>query len=812
MKLTRICSRFNYGDWTIHKFGINKDGESVQEVADFRDYFYFLKDEVGKLSSFNKVSIADSKIYKSFYGKDTLKIEYKSIKEKKAIDEIYPDCTFEVDVKPEFKYLIEANYEWADAKDRHILYFDIETWNENVSGFADSGNPFAAITSIQGYSTKYKKYFIFSWHEESTETLTEPKIVEKNDRVYVFCKDEEDTIMSFFSFLTMYNVDIISGWWSAGFDLPYIINRSQRLNIDFTKISPVGNVMHYKDRKNYGVWKTYITGLDHIDMLEAVGDIGYNLSNNKLDTAAKEIIGEDYGKTDIQGWKFWKTDYKEFLKYCIRDVEILRKIDESLHIFDLYCTIQKMTNITVLNDVNFKSSVVDKFIMSEYRGSVVFPTRRTAEKQKYMGAIVLDPVPGLHKDVGVVDYASLYPTSIMSFNLSPETFICSNDMCEERGIDIEAVIEKLNKRGIKFVDTGFNKELFGGRYLFFSQSHRVGLLPKLLKRMYDQRLKIKKRIKNESDPVKLNALDHHQLTLKILLNSAYGAFGFNYFRLYKPEVADAITFFARRALEYAIENIENLGCKIIAGDTDSVFFSQNEEVDMKEWVGKFNKKIRKEFIEKYNNGILDEYKLIELEYEKDLESIYFGEAKKRYYGIEKGTGKKYIRGLNIIRKDAPPFLKERLNELTEIIVRGDFSVDHLIKLREEIETIPYDKLAITKKFTKRFELYEKNQPQHLKAAKFANDILDIKITHRDMPYLFYIKSNCEKDKKPKDRNTAICLLDEHLHFIDDRKDLFELDYDTFFDKQVITQLKEFKEIEYAMEVLEEYNERHKGTD
>jgi DNA polymerase elongation subunit (family B) len=197
---------------------------------------------------------------------------------------------------------------------------------------------------------------------------------------------------------------------------------------------------------------------------------------------------------------------------------------------------------------------------------------------------------------------------------------------------------------------------------------------------------------------------------------------------------------------------------------------------------------------------------MELEYEKDLERIYFGDSKKRYYGIERNTGKKYIRGLNIIRKDSPPFLKEKLNEITELIVTQQFTIQDLISLRYDIEKIPYTELAITKKFSKRFELYDKNQPQHLKAARFANEILGTSIDHKDIPYLFYIVSHCEEDLKPKDRNTAICLLDEHLHFIDERKDLFEIDYETYFKKQVLDQLKEFDQIEYVVNILKEYKE------
>lgn len=247
---------------------------------------------------------------------------------------------------------------------------------------------------------------------------------------------------------------------------------------------------------------------------------------------------------------------------------------------------------------------------------------------------------------------------------------------------------------------------------------------------------------------------------------------------------------------------------ILVHNTDSCFFKQSSgwKEHHKKWEKWFAKALTDEFVTSYNNGCTPEYQMMELEYEKDLEKIYFGDSKKRYYGIERNTNKKYIRGLNIIRKDAPPFLKEKMNEITEKLVREELTLEDITDLRKRIETIPYVELAITKKFSKPFDAYVKNKPQHVKGAKWANEILGTSIDHRDMPYLFYVVSRCEDDLKKADRNKAICLLDEHLHFIDERKDLFEIDYETYFQKQVLDQLKEFNHVEYVMDILAEYKE------
>lgn len=826
MKLSRIASEFSYGDWVIHKFGVKDDGSHLHSRANFRDWFYFRADQIGQLTPFDKIDIDLETVYKSIYGEDCYRVTYTSIKVKNNIMKAFPDYTYEADVTPEFKYLMQSKTSaWSDASERNIGYFDIETFTDSEE-FAGPDNAFAPITSIQLHSSRQDHYYMIAWHEVETEHLTVPELVTKGNTTYIFCKDEVDVVLSFFELVSELKIDILTGWFSAGFDLPYICERCDRIGVDYNALSPIGKVTHYS--KGYE-WKTYIEGIDHIDMMEAVAEVGYNLPNNKLATAMKEILkDEDCEKLTEFTWKDWRDNFKEFMKYGLRDVEGLVKIDRALGIFDLFCTIQQLTNITKLGDISFKSSVVDKFIMSDCRDKFVFPTRQTAKKQDYMGATVLEPKWGLWNDVGLVDYASLYPTTVMSFNLSPETFICSQAEVEGKGMTIDQVIEELNRRGVKYIDTGYNEELIGLRYLFYGQETKLGVLPHVLKKMYEERRRIKARMKGmDKNSPEYNAQDKHQYALKIILNSAYGAFGFNYFRLYKVEVADAITFFSRRALEFAITNLEQIGgYEVIYGDTDSCFFKLESNGGShglgvpfnSDWVNWYNDNLKTTFIPTYHNGDAGEYAMLELEWEKSFDCIYFGATwqggkktgklvgtKKRYYGIEKETRKKYIKGLNIIRKDAPPFLKVRLNELTEDAVTGQFTLDKLLGLRKEIESQPYETIGVTKSFGQPFKLY-KVKANHVEGAKFANEILGTKITHKDTPFLFFIKSKCEEDAKPKERHDSICLLPADLHFIDERTDLFEIDYTVYFAKQVTDQLEPFNHIQQVADVLKQYKE------
>lgn len=565
-ELSRVCSVFNMGNWDIHLIGWD-NGNPSNRVVSFRDYYYFRADKVDVISRFSKQEFSNEPPMDTIDDFKAVKVNYTSIKEKKNLVELNEEYTYEADVLPEFKYLMSKGLKWSSF--RHIVYFDIETTvNEDNDKANDPEKALCEVTAISCYSTLFDKYFTFTWHPEITADCSTPKIEEDGNKIKIFCRTEESVLCAFFEFIKEYNVDIISGWWSSGFDLPYIINRSIRLGLDdYRKLSPIGNVSCYKRGED---WKIYIDGLDHIDMLEAIKDLGYNLSNYKLATVAKEVLkNPDLEKLTHVTWRDWKDNYNGFMEYSIKDVEILMEISKTLQVFPLYVNIQQISNLTKLSLVLSKSFIVDHYILTEYFGKIVCPTRITKEKQKYMGATVLDPVAGLHENVAVMDFASLYPTTIMAFNLSPETFICSEESCLKMGKTIEEVIEKLNEKNIPFVDTRHDPDLFGGRYLFYAHSYKVGLLPQILRKMFISRKDIKKQMKNPAlSEDEVTALDKKQTAYKLIMNSTYGAMGFNYFRLYTPEVADSITYFARKALLFGVKCFNHFNTEsVLYGDS-----------------------------------------------------------------------------------------------------------------------------------------------------------------------------------------------------------------------------------------------------
>ena len=804
-KLSRIAAKFDKGMWNIHKFGYDSEGNYKEHVDKYRDYFYYKYEDIADLDDKAQFDCNDTKIYKTLHGDMVQRVYYSSIKEKNKLSKSHPGKVFQADVKPEFKYVLDNKQEWSTK--RHIMYYDIETWYDpDDSSMNKPEKALMPITSLVTYSTEKDQYFVMSWHPKHTANLEEPKLEDKGNVSYIYTKTEEEMIMAFLNLVRVSKVDILSGWYSDGYDMPYIINRCKVLGLPAEMLSPINDIYM---RKRGEFWRTAIRGLDHVDMMTGLQDMGYNLPNWKLATAAKEILGDpDLDKLTDVTWRDWLEDYDGFIRYAIRDVEILKEINDKIQMFDLYTAIQQIANLESLSLVFFKSMIVDNYIIKEFHNKLIFPTRRTIPRKPFAGAIVIDPTePGRTEDVTVMDYTSLYPTTIMAFNISPETFIASEQACIEAGMDIEDIIAQLKAENIDYVDTGKQADLIGGRYLFYAHSHQQGILPQTLKGLFHERVEINRKLKaGEYDSSQVDAMHKRQWAFKLIMNSAYGAMGFNYFRLCSYECADAITFFARQALKYAIVNFKDRGHKTLYGDTDSIFVkSEGETVEaMEQKLIGFNKDLENNFVKHYNPGIDMNYQHMDLKFEYDLEYIYFSSAKKRYYGIIRENNKKVIRGLNIIRKDTPEFLKSKLNEMAEKAVRNELDLNWLLQIRAEIETIPYADLGIAKAFGKPFSEYTKTMPQHVKASKWANNKLGIEITNKDNPFLFYIKSNCEPDLKKGDRQKAICLNEADLKFIDERSDIFSIDYDVYFKKQIYEQLEEFALIPEVKTMLNAY--------
>jgi DNA polymerase elongation subunit (family B) len=816
IKVSQITSNRYKDHYKINIKGYNNKNEVVRFKKDFIDYFYYPKEHIADLYNIDNLVIDEDHEYIGFDDVITYKVIYRDYKTKRDLesDNTIKYRLYGSDIDPEKKYIFDTGIEWSE--DRHIIYYDIETdYDENNPTLNSPEIAEMPITAITLYSTFKSKYYVFSWHPDVKPN--KPISIENQDNIqYIFCRDEEYLLQSFIAYMKKLDPDVISGWFSSGFDLPYIINRCSNIGIDYRLLSPDRYVNCYKKEEvEYGKqeWYTTIKGLDHIDMLEALKQMGFKLSNYKLDTAAKEILKDkDMEKLKSVTWRDWKDDYAGFLKYSIRDVEILKEIDEKVNIMKIFISVQQITNITQLIKMLSKVDMIESFVFTKNWNKFTFKNTHPGVRLSYKGAIVIDPViPGLHKNVALCDYASLYPTTIMALNISPETYIISHDEAINENIDIDGkLIPNFTKQNIKYVDTGYNEELIGNRYLFLAHETKQGIFPVLLRDLYKARVETKKEMNTYSRKSSgYRALNVKQNVYKTILNSTYGCFANPYFRFFKPEVADAITYFARQFIMFAMDYFKVVK-NIITNysDTDSVFLL-TEDYDLSKMesdLQEYNKALKSLITTKFNTGFNDDFWFMNLEHEKTLDYIYFGLRKKRYYSIDT-DGEEYVKGINIIRKDTPNFIKTRLSYLCKKIVKGTITLKDLEDTKKQIESVDYVDLGIHKKFGKRFDEYVKTQPQHIKAARYANTTFDLNITHIDVPLMFYIKTLNQDDIPKAKRDAAICLLEENVNIIDNQNE-FIIDYGTYMDKQVISPLEEFDIIISFKKLLNEYKLNH----
>ena len=815
MEISRALSKYRNGLYDLYLYGY-ENGKFVKTKKRFKDYFFYKATDISNIEGLTSIKIVDPQTtYRSLYGDSLVKVEYTSKNVLNDIINMDRSAIFMADVEPVIKYMLNNGLKWSEY--RNICYYDIETHvssdvNSNKEGYDKDGRlntPERAespVTSIQTYISSEDAYYTFVWHPIFSKDIDDIQLHKMGNINVVLCKDERTTLHSFYQFIDMKNVDIMTGWFSDWYDMPYLIKRSKKIKLDSYKLlSPVRDVRDYVNQN--GEIKIIIEGRDHVAFNKLLADMRFKPSNWKLNTIAEEVlINEDMTKMKKVTWRDWLDNFKGFIKYGIRDVEIIKKVDNKIEALLAYIHIQMNANVSNLTYSLYKSEIVDYKLITDHSDKYQFPVKMHNTKIKYKAAITLQPTdPGLHENIVLLDYASLYPTVTVAFNISPETYIVSQKEAEAGKLTIEEIISDLNKQKIPYIDTGYDDDLIGKRYIFLAQTSQFGILPTTLRTMYKDRKNIKEEMKKHTPgSYEYTRLDKKQASLKIILNSSYGAMAFTSYRLYKPECSDAITFFARKALLFAIQKFEAIGYKVLYGDTDSIFLlNKNNTIDkVNSDVTTFNNSLLEEFVKQYNPNITPEYMLMEIEYEKLFRYIYFGNVKKRYYGIDAKTNKSYVRGMNIIRKDAPKKIKILLNKLADQAVSGLFNTELLQSLREMLPKLDYKDVGVNKNFSKPFDQY-KNVSQHVKASIWTNEVLNTNILWTDNPLLFYIT---EPNKTKKEMQIACCLKEEDLYLINEKSDLFNIDYDMLFDKQILSQIEEFDLLDSVKKAVHGYRE------
>jgi len=367
----------------------------------------------------------------------------------------------------------------------------------------------------------------------------------------IICTDEKNLITTFITLLKSYNPDIIAGYNTNQFDFPYIQGRCKLLNIS-PNCARNGRDWYIRNRFDGGVDVT-MTGRVVVDLLPIIR-ANYSLNRYNLATAASLVNHEklDVSPKEMRNAYLGEDEaaWDKVIAYSDRDAELVMKLLLDLKLIDKYIAISTASGTLLQDVVNLgQTKLIDNLIIREFKKhNRVMNLRPKLEDDDeddevgYAGATVIDPDTGLHEQVIVMDFTSLYPSIMRAYNICP-TMIIKDEQCDD-------FIETVN--GVKFANNA------------------QGIVPQILEFLFNERVKYKKLMKESTTQQDKDRYDNMQYSYKILLNSIYGYFGYKRSRLYDVDVAQSVTAVGRDTLlrtKTVIENNKNYDLKVIAGDS-----------------------------------------------------------------------------------------------------------------------------------------------------------------------------------------------------------------------------------------------------
>jgi len=540
----------------------------------------------------------------------------------------------------------------------------------------------------------------------SLATDSEKKVIStKEGPGYVeVVKDEKAIIEAFEKFVRGKDIDILTAYNSDNFDMPYIRDRCKKLGIKF-KLGRDKREVYFKSRGRFHA--AGMTGRVHVDLFHYVsiilrGALG-QVNKRTLKSVAANFL-DGVGKKEID-WKevdkYWKGDKKhlnELYDYSVTDAVVTQKLAE-LFLPREY-EISRLVRVQLFDSVRTTyGRLVEAYLMwnAHERNELIPNSPRDEEREArgnieaFEGAFVLEPEKGMHENIALFDFRSLYPTIIISHNIDQSTIDC--DCCK-------------------------GKEKPVGDTAHWFCRKRNGLMPVVLKTILEQRIKMKGGMKKHKKGTKeYERLDNTQYALKILANSAYGYLAYRGSRWYTREGASTVTALGRMYIKKIIGIAEkDFGLKAIYGDTDSLFVI-SEKGKVEEAAPNFLKKVNSEL-----PGVM------ELEFEGTFRRGVFV-SKKRYAMID-DEGELKIKGLEFVRKDWSPIAKETQKKVIETLLKeGDpekaFKIvrDVVKKIKEGKVTI--DDLAVYTDLTRPLEKYQVTAPHIAVAGRLKREGADI---------------------------------------------------------------------------------------
>ena len=672
---------------------------------------------------------------------------------------------------PDTKQFDEHVSQWANLLNQPIpkikrISLDIEVESE-IGRIPDPKIAEKRITAV-GFegSDGLKQVFVLrkSGIEEGVnELLPGVKIV--------FYEETKEKEMILDTFELMKKYPLLITYNGDGFDLPYLYNRASRLGIDRQK-NPL-----YMMRDS----ATLTDGV-HLDLYRTMSNrafqiyaFGQKYSDFSLNSVSKGLLGEekiDYG-VELNDLTLYQT-----ANYCQNDARLtynLTAFNNDL-LMNLLIVISRIARMPI-DDISRMgvSQWIRSLLYYEHRqNGILIPRRQELDNKssnvvneavikdkKFRGGLVVEPVEGIHFDVTVMDFASLYPSIIKVKNLSYETVRCSHDACKKNTIPQTNHWVCTKKNGLTSVLIGSLRDLRVNYYKNMAKKDTLTVEEKQLFTVVSQ-------------------------ALKVILNASYGVMGAEIFPLYFLPAAEATTATGRHIILDTINKCKESGIDVLYGDTDSLFVKKPTPKQIEDIITKA----------KMDHNV-------ELEIEKEYRYVVLSGRKKNYLGVTK-NGKVDVKGLTGKKSHTPPFIKtlfyELLDILSEIKTVEEFKraknkiSDKITECARKVQAkeIPLQDLAFNVMISKAPRDYTKTVPQHIRAAKQLESIREIK----KGDIISYVKILNKPGVRPIEmaRKSEIDT-SKYMEFMESTLDQLtssmDLDFDTILGKPKQTGLEQF---------------------
>ena len=812
MFYTNVYGRGNY----VYFRGI-KDGKRVSQKIPFQPSLFVRSGKESK--------------YKSLKGENLERIKFSSINEAKDFVKQYREVSnFPIFGNTNYSYqfiskLFPGEIEF-DMSQMKIYTIDIETSTEY--GFPDprTAQEDVLLITIQDFNTK-----------QITSFGCKPFLTEQHNVNYILCKDEFDLLRQFVDFIKSAYPDIITGWNVQLFDIAYLSSRIQRVLGEraLQECSPHGVIDQFE--VPYAKGRTQLafnwTGISTLDYMDLYKKFSYKtLESYALDFVATEELDKQKVKHNYGSFKeFYTKDWKLFVEYNIVDVELVDQLEVKMKLINLILTMAydaKCNFMDIYSSVRTWDCIIYNALLK--RNIIVHnpPPIDPASDRMIMGAFVKEPHPSKYDWVVSYDATSLYPSIMMTFNMSPETlldgqkYLADDEKSIEKLINKEVKTAQLKKDDITMVANGqcFRKDF-------------KGILPELIEYYFGMRQKVKKQMleaqKRYSETGDEKFLEHvtslnsKQMAAKILMNSLYGASGNVYFRFYDIRIAEGITMTGQYIIRYVAKKLnEYLNKESGTKDVDFSFYSDTDStyLSLGNYVKKHFEGSKKELAEKIDqfcethlakiidNACKDVFEYLNV-YQKRI--VFKREiiadsgvwlAKKRYAlnvynseGVVYDPPKLKVQGMEIVRSSTPASVRSALKESVGIVLTQDEATlkEFVRQLEEKWHKLPHPQIAFPRtvnnvgQYSDSNSIFKKGTPIHVRGALMYNKLIRDK--NLDKKYQLILEGDKIKFlylKEPNPLNTNVITFQASIppEFDIDKY----IDYEKMFEKAFLEPL------------------------